>query len=312
MFRLTTDGGDVAEEVTEAVSSAFVTFLETWQKPLIIVLIIVLAIVANWLLLRLLNRTVTQIVRGVKRSQNVDTTSEMRAAPYIHARAVQRTRTLGSVGRAILTWTISVIALILILGQLNVDLGAILTSAGIVAAGLAFGAQNVVKDVLNGIFMVFEDQLGVGDLITVGEITGTVEEVGIRVTQVRALDGTLWFIRNGEILTLGNSSQGWGRALVDVTVDANQDLTHVSDVALEAVRALLTSDRFARKVTGEPEVWGLESVFGDRATLRMAVRTRPEAQWEVQRGIRAELRRKFADAGIKLADELPRLQQGEM
>ncbi len=312
MFRLTTDGGDVAEEVTEAVSSAFVTFLETWQKPLVIALIIVLAIVANWLLRRLLNRTVTQIVRGVKRSQNVDTTSEMRAAPYIHARAVQRTRTLGSVGRAILTWTISVIALILILGQLNVDLGAILTSAGIVAAGLAFGAQNVVKDVLNGIFMVFEDQLGVGDLITVGEITGTVEEVGIRVTQVRALDGTLWFIRNGEILTLGNSSQGWGRALVDVTVDANQDLSHVSDVALEAVRALLTSDRFARKVTGEPEVWGLESVFGDRATLRMAVRTRPEAQWEVQRGIRAELRRKFADAGIKLADELPRLQQGEM
>ncbi|KAM9865207.1 hypothetical protein ACIFOC_01737 [Leucobacter aridicollis] len=312
MFRVTTDGGDVAEEVTEAVSSAFVTFLETWQKPLVIALIIVLAIIANWLLRRLLNRTVTQIVRGVKRSQNVDTTSEMRAAPYIHARAVQRTRTLGSVGRAILTWTISVIALILILGQLNVDLGAILTSAGIVAAGLAFGAQNVVKDVLNGIFMVFEDQLGVGDLITVGEITGTVEEVGIRVTQVRALDGTLWFIRNGEILTLGNSSQGWGRALVDVTVDANQDLTHVSDVALEAVRALLTSDRFARKVTGEPEVWGLESVFGDRATLRMAVRTRPEAQWEVQRGIRAELRRKFADAGIKLADELPRLQQGEM
>lgn len=312
MFRLTTDGGDVAEEVTEAVSSAFVTFLETWQKPLVIALIIVLAIIANWLLRRLLNRTVTQIVRGVKRSQNVDTTSEMRAAPYIHARAVQRTRTLGSVGRAILTWTISVIALILILGQLNVDLGAILTSAGIVAAGLAFGAQNVVKDVLNGIFMVFEDQLGVGDLITVGEITGTVEEVGIRVTQVRALDGTLWFIRNGEILTLGNSSQGWGRALVDVTVDANQDLTQVSDVALEAVRALLTSDRFARKVTGEPEVWGLESVFGDRATLRMAVRTRPEAQWEVQRGIRAELRRKFADAGIKLADELPRLQQGEM
>ncbi len=312
MFALTTDGGDVTEEVTEAVSSAFVTFLQTWQTPLWIALIVVLAVLANWLLRRLLNRTVTQIVRGVKRSQNVDTTSEMRAAPYIHARAVQRTRTLGSVGRAILTWTISVIAIILILGRLGVDLGAVLTSAGIVAAGLAFGAQNVVKDVLNGIFMVFEDQLGVGDLITVGEITGTVEEVGIRVTQVRALDGTLWFIRNGEVLTLGNSSQGWGRALIDVTVDANQDLAHVSDVALDAARELLTSERFARKVTGDPEVWGLESVFGDRATLRMAVRTRPEAQWEVQRGIRAALRRKFADEGIKLADELPRLQQGEM
>ena len=307
MLQLATDAGEVAE----AVNTAFADFLETWKTPLTIAAIIIVAVIANWLLRRLLNRTVTQIVRGVKRSQNVDTTSEMRAAPYIHARAVQRTRTLGSVGRAVLTWTISLIAIILILGQLDVDLGAILTSAGIVAAGLAFGAQNIVKDVLNGIFMVFEDQLGVGDLITVGEITGTVENVGIRVTQVRALDGTLWFVRNGEILMLGNASQGWGRALIDVTVDANQDLAHVSDVALDAARTLLTSERFARKVTGEPEVWGLESVFGDRATLRLAVRTRPEAQWEVQRGIRAELRRKFAAEGIKLADEYPRLPKGE-
>ena len=308
MFPLNT----TTEEVTEAVGNAFADFLLAWQKPLWIVAIIVAAIIANWILLRLLNRTVTQIVRGVKRSQNVDTTSEMRAAPYIHARAVQRTRTLGSVGRAIVTWTVSVIAIFLILNTLEVNLGAVLTSAGIVAAGLAFGAQNIVKDVLNGIFMVFEDQLGVGDLVTVDQITGTVENVGIRVTQVRALDGTLWFIRNGEILTLGNSSQGWGRALIDFTVDANQDLSHVSDVALEAARGLLSADKYARKVTGEPEVLGLESVFGDRATLRLAIRTRPEAQWEVQRGIRAELRRKFAEAGIRLSDELPRLPKGEV
>ncbi|GAA1318483.1 mechanosensitive ion channel family protein [Leucobacter albus] len=301
-----------AEEVTEAVGNALVDFLHAWATPLWIIGIIIGAVIANWVLLRILNRTVTQIVRGVKRSQNVDTTSEMRAAPYIHARAVQRTRTLGSVGRAVVTWTVAVIALILILGRLQVDLGAVLTSAGIVAAGLAFGAQNIVKDVLNGIFMVFEDQLGVGDVVTVDQITGTVEEVGIRVTKVRALDGTLWFIRNGEILTLGNSSQGWGRALVDFTVDARQDLEHVSDVAVSAARTLLSSDQFARKVTGEPEVLGLESVFGDRATLRLAIRTRPEAQWEVQRGIRAELRRKFAEENIRLADELPRQPKGEI
>ncbi|MGO2139202.1 MAG: mechanosensitive ion channel family protein [Leucobacter sp.] len=308
-MRLTQTG---TEEVTEAVGNAFVDFLHAWATPLWIVAIIVGAVIVNWILLRVLNRTVTQIVRGVKRSQNVDTTSEMRAAPYIHARAVQRTRTLGSVGRAVVTWTVAVIALILILGRLQVDLGAVLTSAGIVAAGLAFGAQNIVKDVLNGIFMVFEDQLGVGDVVTVEQITGTVEEVGIRVTKVRALDGTLWFIRNGEILTLGNSSQGWGRALVDITVDAKQDLEHVSEVAVSAARNLLSSDQFARKVTGEPEVLGLESVFGDRATLRLAIRTRPEAQWEVQRGIRAELRRTFAKEGIRLSDELPRLPKGEV
>ncbi|UOQ55746.1 mechanosensitive ion channel family protein [Leucobacter allii] len=297
---------DTVESVEEAMGGAFTAFLDAYHVPLTILAIVVVAVLLNWLLRRLLMRTVTQIVRGVKRAQDVDTTSEMQAAPYVNARAVQRTRTLGTVGRAVITWTIVVIALILILGQLGVNLGAVLTSAGIVAAGLAFGAQNIVKDILNGIFMVFEDQLGIGDVVTIGAVSGTVEDVGIRVTQVRALDGTLWFVRNGEILTLGNASQGWGRAVIDVTVDARQDLAHVSEVTVDAAKALLTSERYARKVTGEPELYGLESVFGDRATLRIAVRTRPEAQWEVQRGIRAELRRRFAEEGITLSDELPK------
>ena len=292
--------------VGEVVQGTVGSFYATYATPINIVIIVIGAILLNWLLRRLLMRTVNQVVRGVKRAQDVDTTSEMQAAPYVNARAVQRTRTLGTVGRAIITWTVVVIALILILSQLSVDLAALLTSAGIVAAGLAFGAQNIVKDILNGIFMVFEDQLGVGDVVTIDLVSGIVEDVGIRVTQVRALDGTLWFIRNGEILTLGNSSQGWGRAVIDVTVDANQDLAHVSDVTLEATKALLRSDKFARKVTGEPEIMGLESVFGDRATLRLAVRTRPEAQWEIQRGIRAEIRRKFKEHDIKLADEFPK------
>ena len=229
--------------VGEVVQGTVGSFYATYATPINIVIIVIGASLLNWLLRRLLMRTVNQVVRGVKRAQDVDTTSEMQAAPYVNARAVQRTRTLGTVGRAIITWTVVVIALILILSQLSVDLAALLTSAGIVAAGLAFGAQNIVKDILNGIFMVFEDQLGVGDVVTIDLVSGTVEDVGIRVTQVRALDGTLWFIRNGEILTLGNSSQGWGRAVIDVTVDANQDLAHVSDVTLEATKALLRSDK---------------------------------------------------------------------
>lgn len=292
--------------VEEAVGNAFHDFLTTYQVPLTIALIVIVAVLLNWLLRKLLMRTVTHVVRGVKKAQDVDTTSEMRAAPYVSARAVQRTRTLGTVGRAVITWAIVVIALILILSQLNVDLGALLTSAGIVAAGLAFGAQNIVKDILNGVFMVFEDQLGVGDVVTIGAVSGTVEDVGIRVTQVRAIDGTLWFIRNGEILTLGNASQGWGQAVIDVTVDARQDLAHVTEVTLDAAKELLRSERYARKVTGSPELLGLESIYGDRATLRLTVRTRPEAQWEVQRGIRAELRRKFREHDITLADELPK------
>lgn len=301
---------DGVDQVEEVVTNAFVSFLHTYQAPLTVLGIIIVAVLLNWVLRRLLMRTVTQIVRGVKKAQDVDTTSEIQASPYVNARAVQRTRTLGTVGRAVITWTIVVIALILILGTMGVNLGAVLTSAGIVAAGLAFGAQNIVKDILNGIFMVFEDQLGVGDIVQIGEVSGTVEDVGIRVTRVRAMDGTLWFIRNGEILTLGNSSQGWGRALIDITVRADSDLEKVEQTAIEAARAIRSSPEIARKVTSEPEVWGVESAFGDRATLRLAVRTRPEAQWAVQRALRASLVRHFNEAGIKLAEELPRFPGG--
>lgn len=296
---------EVTQDAATAAGNAFVDFLVTFKVPLSILLIIVAAGVVNWLLRLLLTRTVNQIVRGVKKAQDVDSTSEIQTSPYINARAVQRTRTLGTVGRAVITWTIAGVALILILGQLQVNVGAILTSAGIVAAGLAFGAQNIVKDILNGVFMVFEDQLGVGDLITVGEISGTVEDVGIRVTQVRALDGTLWFVRNGEILTLGNSSQGWGRAVIDVTVDTDNDMNEVERVAMLSAHSLLTDPGVARKVTGEPEVWGIERAAGDRTTLRLALRTRPESQWAVQRALRAALLRDFNEAGITLATELP-------
>jgi small conductance mechanosensitive channel len=292
--------------------AAITGFFDEYQVLFRILLIVAGAFVAAWVLRLLLNRAVHGIVRGVKRSQNVDSTQELAAGPHLNARAVQRTRTLGSFGRNVISWLLVIIALFLILAQFNVNLTAIIASAGFVAAGLAFGAQNLVKDVLNGLFMVFEDQMGVGDLITVGEITGTVENVGIRVTQVRASDGTLWFVRNGEILTLGNASQGWGRAIIDITVSAEEDLDLVERAALESAQELLRSPEFARRVTGEPEVLGLESVYGDRATIRLTVRTRPEAQFSVQRELRARIRKRFGELGIQLADELPKSPGGSM
>lgn len=292
------------------VMHALLDFLRTYQVALSIVVIVIVAIFLHWFLRLLLRRTVSHIVQGVKRSQAVDLTEELTAAPKLSARAVQRTRTLGAVGKHIITWVIAIVAIILILSQLGLDLGALLTSAGIVAAALAFGAQNLIKDLLNGIFMVSEDQLGVGDWVTIGDISGTVEDVGIRVTQLRALDGTLWFVRNGEVLTLGNSSQGWGRALINITVSAENDLQLVEDAALEAARSVMRMPEYARKITGEPEIWGVESAFGDRATLRLAMRTRPEAQWAVQRGLRLSLVRLFEDKGITLATELPNYPGG--
>lgn len=291
-----------------AITAFFVEYEVLWR----VLIVIIACLLVNWLLRLLLARTVRSVVSGVKRAQDVDSTQELAAGPYLNARAVQRTRTLGTFGRNVLNWVTVIVAFFLILVQFDVNIAAVITSAGFIAAGLAFGAQNVVKDILNGLFMVFEDQMGVGDLVTVGTITGTVENVGIRITSVRGMDGTLWFIRNGEILTLGNASQGWGRAIIDITVSANEDLELVERVALESARELLQSAQFARRVTGEPEILGLESVFGDRATLRLTVRTRPEAQYSVQRELRALIKKRFEDQGIKLANELPRPHGGSI
>lgn len=282
-------------------------FFVTYQVPIRIVAIVIVAVLAHWILRLLLKRMVNRVVQGVKRKENVDQTAEMASAPSVRARAVQRTRTLGTIGRHVITWSIVVFALIAILTQLNVNLTAVLASAGVVAAGLAFGAQNIVKDILNGVFMVVEDQLGVGDWVTIGEVAGTVEDVGIRVTKLRAIDGTLWFVRNGEVLTLGNSSQGWGRALIDLPISSENDIEEVEEVALRTAKELLASPQYIRRAMGEPEIWGLQSMYGDRGTLRMSVRTRPEAQWSVERGLRAALMRSFREHGITMASELPEL-----
>lgn len=290
-----------------AVSAFFAEYEVLWR----ILVVLLACLLVNWLLRLVLGRAVQGIVRGVKRSQDVDSTQELEAGPYLNARAVQRTRTLGTLGRNVINWLTVITAFVLVLAQFNVNLTAVIASAGVIAAGLAFGAQNIVKDILNGIFMAFEDQMGVGDLVTVGAITGTVEDVGIRVSRVRASDGTLWFIRNGEILTLGNTSQGWGRAIIDITVSSSEDLDLVERTALESASELLHSAQFARRVTGEPEVLGLESVTGDQATIRLAVRTRPEAQFSVQRELRALIKKHFEEQGIRL-DEVPRNPGGSL
>ena len=285
--------------------NALTTFFSENQTLFRILVVIVACVVANWVLRILLARTVNVVVKGAKRSQKVGSTQELVVTPLMNARMAQRTRTIGTFGRNIINWMTAIVAFFLVLLQFDVNLAAVITSAGFIAAGLAFGAQNVVKDTLNGLFMVFEDQMGVGDWITVGQISGTVENVGIRVTQVRAVDGTLWFVRNGEILELGNASQGWGRALIDITVDANADIEEVEHVALKAARAVIDTPEIAGKIDGEPEVWGVESAFGDRVTMRLAVRTRPEAHWAVQRALRPAIVREFKAAGIQLATELP-------
>lgn len=280
--------------------AAILLFTEQYKILFRIIVIVIAALLANWVLRVILRRAVQRIVRGVKRSQDVNATQDIVAGPHLNARAVQRTRTLGTLGRHIITWTITSVALFLVLDTLGVNVTALLASAGIIAAGLAFGAQNIVKDFLNGIFMVFEDQLGVGDLITVGAITGTVEDVGIRITKVRTVDGQLWFIRNGEILTLGNASQGWGRAIIDVAVTADTDLELVEQTLRDSAKELMQMSQYAYRITGQPEVLGIERATGYDQTIRLTLRTRAQAQYDVQRELRTIIKQKFTERGITL------------
>lgn len=288
-------------------------FFTTYAVPIRIMVIIVAAILLRIILVAIIQHTAHRVANDAKRRRE-----RIRAAkeaghkppkqfplsPLAAERVVQRTRALASLGRNIITVAIITVAIFMILGELAVNLTAVLASAGILAAGLAFGAQNIVKDLLNGIFMVAEDQLGVGDSVVIGDIEGIVEVVGLRITQVRAHDGTLWFIRNGEILRLGNLSHGWGRAVLDVSVAANSDLDRVAEVIAEAARHVSRSRELIRKVIGVPEIVpGLIEVNEDRATLQVSVQTVAEAQGEVELALRREIKTAFDREGIRFAPQ---------
>lgn len=285
----------------------FDTLTRWWTDyavPFKIVIVILLALIVRWLLILLLRRTVHQVVTGVKRAQDVTQTVELTQSPLLAARMVQRTRTLGTIGRNFITWVIVFTAFFIILDLLGVHIATLIASAGFIAAGLAFGAQNVVKDLLNGLFIVFEDQLGIGDVITIGLVTGVVEAVGLRITQVRAQDGTLWFIRNGEILQLGNHSYGWTRAVMRVDVDSSHGMKEITDLLKDTSAKIVRTPELARKVLEMPEVLGIDSVHADHVTYLLTVKTRPGADEEVSRALRSAIAEKFAAEQIKIGPNL--------
>ncbi len=176
------------------------------ETPLRIAAIIVVAVVARFVIGIAMSRIIGEVVNGVKRAADVTETKQIRETAHAQARVIQRTRTLGSVLGSLTNWVLGVVATILVLGELGFEVTAIIAGAGILGAGLAVGAQDIVRDILNGVFMVFEDQIGVGDKVDLGEAVGTVEEVTIRVTKIRDDKGTLWFVRNGQIQRVASKS----------------------------------------------------------------------------------------------------------
>ncbi|MET0714339.1 MAG: mechanosensitive ion channel domain-containing protein [Mycetocola sp.] len=276
-------------------------FLTPLGRLVAIAIIIVGALVASWLLHFVIRRIVHQIVSGVKKNQGAEDTQALNVSPLAAVRLVQRTRTLGTVLGNIVNVTVVIITIVLIVNQIDQNIiGSLALLTAALGAGLGFGAQNIVKDVLNGLFMVMEDQLGVGDVVDLGPATGVVERVGIRITQVRDVNGTLWFVRNGEILRVGNMSQGWARVIVDLAVPYDADVEAVQDRMMEAASSLAQDPKWRSRILERPELWGIESISEEALVIRLVVKTRPTAKDDVARELRARLKAGTDAMGIQL------------
>jgi moderate conductance mechanosensitive channel len=220
------------------------------------------------------------------------------AAPQIVERRTQRAQTIGSVLRSFTTLLVFGVAFVMILGEFGMNLAPILASAGVVGVAIGFGAQNLVRDFLSGIFMMLEDQYGVGDTVDLGPASGTVESIGLRVTTIRDAEGTLWYVRNGEISRVGNHSQHFSIALIDVPVGHGTNIAHATAIAETAAREAVTEAPLAEMVLDEVTVLGVQSVTAEAMTLRLTVTTKPGQQVAVRRAMFGAVSTAFTEAQI--------------
>lgn len=272
--------------------------------PLTILLILAVAYLANALVRRAIRRLTAKI--GDPEAQAKVRELKRRAPPAIvdtgslSLRSAARARTLALVLRSIASVTIWAIAVAMVLGELGVNLGPLVAGAGVAGVAIGFGAQSLVKDFLTGIFMLVEDQYGVGDIVDVGEAAGTVEAVSLRTTRIRSVDGTVWHVPNGTIDRVGNMSQQWARALVDVDVAYGTDVDAAQAVIKQVADELAREPAWSERILEEPEVWGVESLGTDAISIRLVAKTRPGDQFDVMRELRRRLSGELARVGIEV------------
>ena len=294
------------EQLVEAVQDVDWSqlFNRTIGTGLQVVIIVVLAFALRWVTHRALDRFVGSANRRhlARLAKLPGVAGEVfEDAGLGSSRQKQRMETTGSILKSIATVVIMGTALLMVLDLLGIPLGPLIASAGVGGIAIAFGAQSLVKDFLSGVFMVAEDQYGVGDTVDVGTVTGTVEEVGLRITRLRDVNGIVWYVRNGEILRVGNVSQGWSMANVDVQVGYREDIAAVVGYLKEALAPLVDSEQWKGQLLEAPTVTGYETMAGGIVTLRVSAKCPAGKQFGVQREIR-ELAKAALDAhGVALA-----------
>jgi moderate conductance mechanosensitive channel len=277
------------------------------SKPLAILVVVLLAALTRWILHRVIDRITSRASDGVMPGSfglgKLGRSAEKRASStqsIAAARHEQRAKAMGSLLKSISTGVIFAIAVVMVLSEVGVNIAPIIASAGIVGLAIGFGAQSLVKDFLSGIFMIFEDQYGVGDVIDAGEAIGTVEAVSLRVTRIRDINGTVWYVRNGEILRVGNMSQNWAQTVLDIQVAYSEDLHSVRQVLADVAHDMWEDEDYKGKIIEEPEVWGIQSLDADGVTIRVVLKTAPLQQWVVAREMRERIKARFDHEGIEI------------
>lgn len=274
------------------------------DKPLRVVLTLVVAVILSRLARRWVARLVTRIVSpkttptqrlgriGIDLPRSLEVEPSIRRAARAQTISVLLTSTV-----VVAIWTIAILT---VLGIVGIEIGPLVAGAGIAGIALGFGAQTLVRDCIAGLFTLIEDQYGIGDVIDLGEATGVVERISLRTTVLRGVDGTVWHVPNGVVQRVGNKSQLWSIALVDVAVAYDTDLTAARDALTRAATNVCESEAFADMIIEPPSVLGVEALAADGITLRVVTKVEPGSQWDIQRAIREEVKSVFDALDIEI------------
>jgi small conductance mechanosensitive channel len=265
------------------------------ETPIRIAVIIIVALILRAVIRRMIDRAVRPVRGEVPRllrpfKERIEGSSFLESAGLLSERRSLRAATLGSVLNSTVSITIFVIAFLLVLSELQVNLAPFIAGTSIVGVALGFGAQNIVKDFLAGVFMLMEDQYGVGDVIDFEKATGTVEAVGLRSTRLRDVNGTVWYVRNGEVVRVGNKSQGYAQVVLDIPIDAWADVDAASAAMVAVSQELAAEEEWSGVFLSEPEVQGVEAMTREETVIRLVAKVRPLEQWRTARELRRRIR----------------------
>lgn len=272
-------------------------------RPLVAVIVLLVAWVLNRYLRRVVSAFVTrlstskQLANGAMHKFGMDRPD---SASVIGTREQSRASTLAAVSRASVSWFVWTIAVLIVLGIFNINLGPLLAGAGIAGIAVGFGAQSLVRDCIAGFVILLEDQCGVGEEVDIGEAVGTVETITLRMMSVRGADGTLWNVPNGVIQRVGNRTRSWSQGLVDITIWYEGDIADALVAVNEGIAVAVEVPEVAEVLLQPPAVLGVERVDATGTVLRVTVRTRPGKHWAAMREVRLAIRQSLIEHNIPL------------